>query len=563
MDCYRLHIEFLRIQTFLFAVPYLKEMLGANVLLGELIRDQLPQKLKAFAEENSDAVWRPSDKQLAGLNLNQSDEKDPLHKSCIPDDPRAQYQQGILSRDGGHFSALFSNKTDALKFKALAAKLIRQEIPGLRFQITVSPFIAQSEAISTKPPTHLPELPIFQLCQASGNQVAGYIDKAKDNQLVSNQVKRLREKAKLFNDNRKQPGTTKDIIGLISPQLYNNTTLNPPSDLGDLCGNDYLAVIHADGNDIGGAIRRLLQNLEHNSPVDDFDEVLKREAQVENFFHSMRVLFRRAVLMAVAETFKDFHGKITPYQLLMLGGDDVLMICRAQFALPFTQNLAHALEKLQEDKAAEEQITIGAGIVISKPSVPFYLLHQHAELMAASAKCFYRQLPADQKKSVVDWQIHSYSWLDDPMAWRKKSHTRTVDNELLISCIKPYPILGDKHSLQTLFCCAESLNTKLADIAPARSQLRFLKEQLLSGRLLSDLIFNEMPNVEPVKLRRLLLDCLKQLSGNEQQSSLWQAIANGSNTIYSTYFADLVEIYEIKRLGKASKTDKEVNHDSE
>ena len=39
----RVHIEFSRVQTWLFAVPRLRAMVGANVLLGETLRDAQPR----------------------------------------------------------------------------------------------------------------------------------------------------------------------------------------------------------------------------------------------------------------------------------------------------------------------------------------------------------------------------------------------------------------------------------------------------------------------------------------------------------------------------------------
>jgi hypothetical protein len=38
----RVHVEFKRIQTWLFAVPRLRAMVGANALLGETLRVKLP-----------------------------------------------------------------------------------------------------------------------------------------------------------------------------------------------------------------------------------------------------------------------------------------------------------------------------------------------------------------------------------------------------------------------------------------------------------------------------------------------------------------------------------------
>ena len=41
----RVHIEFSRVQTWLFAVPRLRAMVGANALLGETLRVALPDVL--------------------------------------------------------------------------------------------------------------------------------------------------------------------------------------------------------------------------------------------------------------------------------------------------------------------------------------------------------------------------------------------------------------------------------------------------------------------------------------------------------------------------------------
>jgi hypothetical protein len=37
------HIELTRVQTWLFAVPRLRAMVGANALLGKILRDELPE----------------------------------------------------------------------------------------------------------------------------------------------------------------------------------------------------------------------------------------------------------------------------------------------------------------------------------------------------------------------------------------------------------------------------------------------------------------------------------------------------------------------------------------
>jgi hypothetical protein len=55
---YQVRIEFQRVQAFLFAVPRLRDMVGANVLLGETIRVTLPEIARKFGSASS-AVTPP------------------------------------------------------------------------------------------------------------------------------------------------------------------------------------------------------------------------------------------------------------------------------------------------------------------------------------------------------------------------------------------------------------------------------------------------------------------------------------------------------------------------
>ena len=116
----RVHIELQRVQTWLFAVPRLRAMVGANTLLGEVLRVHLPE----LARKQSS--WG-----LAG-------ERDG-YPSAVVEDPLADHdnpasdaQVGILARDGGHFEANFAS--GEREFATEAAALLRRELPGLRFR---------------------------------------------------------------------------------------------------------------------------------------------------------------------------------------------------------------------------------------------------------------------------------------------------------------------------------------------------------------------------------------------------------------------------------------------
>jgi hypothetical protein len=54
----RVHIEFQRVQTWLFAVPRLRAMVGANTLLGETLRVKLPDLARSGSKLETRAVVR-------------------------------------------------------------------------------------------------------------------------------------------------------------------------------------------------------------------------------------------------------------------------------------------------------------------------------------------------------------------------------------------------------------------------------------------------------------------------------------------------------------------------
>lgn len=265
------------------------------------------------------------------------------------DDPRQLYQKGILSRDGGHFQALFPNEEKAERFRNAAGSLLIRELPGLRFEISMKAVVdkidnkvspakkAQTQAIFDLPP--------LQVCQESGNgpALAKYYPIGGDkNAWVSEATRKNKEAGKLFfNGLRyqdKKPNRdikpTRDIIGLLSHKLP--PVGYSPIDLEHLCGNEYLAVIHADGNSVGNRFKQWQQSPEKPTlNQEQLHNFLLNEAHGERFFHSMRVAVRRAVVDSLTETFKRFESKYRPDQLLMLGGDDLLLVCQAKYAFDF------------------------------------------------------------------------------------------------------------------------------------------------------------------------------------------------------------------------------------
>jgi hypothetical protein len=495
----RVHIELSRVQTWLFAVPRLRAMVGANALLGETLHVALP---KLARETGCGWMLAPSSEVYPGADAN-----DPLKDH---DDPAADAKDGILARDGGHFEARFTNGAE--HFADAAGQLLRTCVPGLHFRVSVD------GEQRTKSQLHLStDLPVLAPCEWTGRGLASTIvEQGDERPAVSLDVAQRHEAAR-----RTEDGTAVDVASLLSDQTKLKT-LKRAQELKELVGTGYLALIHADGNGVG-------------SGAD------KSDSECAAFFHRNRVLLRRAVQMAINEHCPD-KGQ-APLIPLMLGGDDLLLACRAEIALPFVVTLCEALDELQCDNDGFK-LTLGVGVVFAKHTIPIHRLHEVAEQLASSAKRRFRgRKEGDPKCSVVDWAVFSTAWVDEPEEVRRRDWLRGGGNDMRLLSQRPVDALGQRlDSLQGLVRGA----SKLAQ-AP-RSQLRYLVDQLPRGRALSELSFAELPQEAKGPLAE---------AGVQEP---WRRAA--SNGPWMTALLDLVEIAEIARLGRSehSHPNREVAH---
>ncbi len=486
----RVHIELSRVQAWLFAVPRLRAMVGANALLGEALRVALPNLAR---EAGRGWMLSPSTERYPAADPN-----DPL---AMHDDPAADAKYGIVSRDGGHFEALFAS--GAAAFADAAGQLLRANLPGLSFRVSID---GESR---TKCQVHLStELPVLAPCEWTGRGLASAIvEQGDERPAVSLDVARRHEAAR-----RAEDGTAVDVASLLRAKTTLQN-LERAQELKELVGSGYLALIHADGNGVGSGLGSD-----------------KSDSERAAFFHRNRVLLRRAVKKAIDE-YCPATGP-APLIPLMLGGDDLLLVTRAEIALPFVVTLCAELDALQKESTGFK-LTLGVGVVFAKHTIPIHRLHEVAEQLASSAKRRFRGFKDDEaKRSVVDWAVFSAAWVDDPEEVRRRDWLRSNADDLRVLSQRPVDVLGETRidSLQGLVRGAGQLAR-----AP-RSQLRYLVEQLSRGRALSELAFAELPQELKVPLAK---------AGVKEP---WRRAGNA----WITALLDLVEVAEIGRLGRST-----------
>ena len=159
----------------------------------------------------------------------------------------------------------------------------------------------------------------------------------------------------------------------------------------------WVALIHADGNGFGQVFTNFgshlsrhegdwhSYNLQYVKDLREFSLALE-EATEEAFRHALK---------EIPEVPVSDNGRKAddcPVIPLVLGGDDVTVICDARIAFPFINTFLRAFE--EETKARKicslvtgwSNLSMAAGMAIVKPHFPFHLAYELAQQLLRSAK---------------------------------------------------------------------------------------------------------------------------------------------------------------------------------
>ena len=161
----------------------------------------------------------------------------------------------------------------------------------------------------------------------------------------------------------------------VEPEL--GKLFRKPYDIEQMTGrNDWIAIIHADGNSLGQVVRQI-----GNQP----EKFKKFSAKLDEATAS-------AAKNAVSQVIRSSMGKVFPMRPVVLGGDDLTVIIRGDLALDFTKAYLVEFEAQTKkllggiDKSLSEGLTACAGIAYIKSSFPYYYGYSLAEDLCSAAK---------------------------------------------------------------------------------------------------------------------------------------------------------------------------------
>lgn len=225
---------------------------------------------------------------------------------------------------------------------------------------------------------------------------------------------------------------------------------------------DWLAVIHADGNGLGQIFLNFQECLDEDKKNNSREYVNK----LREFSIALDICTEKAFLTAIEQvpTIKDKELPLVP---LILGGDDLTVICQGKSALNFTKTFLESFEyetsqtqKVGEDHPLDvipkidgkafngvDHLSACAGVAIIKPHFPFSVAYELAEDLIKQAKRIKKIITDPEKTdqpypcSALDFHILYDSSDVDLELIRDKLKIDEQDKEIVLHN-RPYVVTG-------------------------------------------------------------------------------------------------------------------------
>jgi len=406
---YALLFEINAIQNYLFASGRLRDVIGASELLDRLTNREDPHNLL-------DAVGR-----AAGVDITEA-----------KDAPRGD-EVVFTRRAGGAFYAFSEQEAPLRRLRDLWSLAVQQTAPYLSFNLGIGSGDSLPEAFrnarealrrdNDRLRPHLPLAPpLVERSRRTGRAGVEPGKQAKDG--VMDAAIWARKPFAGLSESR--------FLERYAPEEAGLGWRDWPRDLeaeqGERRGafpfvgeSRILALIHADGNGLGVLLRRLAEAAQARPE--------RFVPLYQGFSRMVDDVTRKAAQAATREVLvparKREGSACLPARPIVLGGDDLMVLVRADLALDYlrvftrafeTQSRA-ALSALAEKEEGlsdlPRRLTLGAGLVFIRASQPFHLAIRLAESLMATAKRAAKAVSEEDPPSSVAFYRVTSSLVED------------------------------------------------------------------------------------------------------------------------------------------------------
>lgn len=287
----------------------------------------------------------------------------------------------------------------------------------------------------------------------------------------------------------------------------------------------YIGLIYADGNGIGSVLERM----------PSFDKFRR-------FSTGLDELVRGSVYGALASVVQPPGGGVLPFEFVLMGGDDLMLVIKADAALRVAMELTRRFGEGGKAITAElglnleRPLGLSTAVVIAKASFPIRVMYGLASELLLKAKRKSANA-ADGGGVGVDFMVVTEAGTLGVEALRSSTPARELmakpdRGERVALTSRPYTL----DRMQTLLECVGRLKTRIS-----RHHIRALYEDIFYSRIQAQLTGLM---VRRKGEDRAVWDAVAKDLGIDVEFFPWRRSVEEGNIVWSTPIGDLVEIYD-------------------
>lgn len=328
-----------------------------------------------------------------------------------------------------------------------------------------------------------------------------------------------------------------------------------PYDIEDMTQkNDWVAIIHADGNGLGQIVQKVGTD---EKEFKKFSNLLDK-ATTESAYNAYQWLLDEKKIMITEK-------EIIPIRPIVLGGDDFTVICRADIAIDYVTKFINEFERLTKEYLSEtikshnvftegekkDCLTACAGIAYIKSSYPFYYGYELAEALCSQAKKDAKNKASIKEGKELPMSCLMFHKVQDSFTeeWNEIAKRELTPQDNISFQFGPYYLSEkeDRWTINDLLDSSKRLNSKEGNAVKShlRQWLSMLHDnpEMAEQKLLRLISLLDDPNN---KEKKALLDLVKKVTDKN--------VKRAEDIIYPVY--DMLAIHTINTQQTKNEEDK-------
>jgi hypothetical protein len=369
------------IQDFIFSSNKLKENVGASIIVQQVLEDFFEGKdgkgIKTVCTKKTALKW----KEIKGLAILNDDDLEVEVVYIGGGNAMAAYRdQTVFKNVTRELSKTIIEKTGATLHAAVTYTKI-----GDNFDFDYRCLTKKLKEYKLETPRTFPLPGIAVTRESPGDGLPSVQRTVDDGEFVSFPAYKKRSAQEDSSYFEKKLLDDKQGQDFLFPKELDH--------LGQVEGENHIAVVHIDGNNMGDILEQIIAGVkDYHTAVNKIKKFSKQVS--DRYTGVMKGLIRRLIHALENENFVKelnirFQEKSMPLYIrpLVLDGDDVTFVVDGRIGIPAAEAFLEQLSKQTIDNGDKKiPLTACAGVAIVKSHFPFYRAYRLAEELCRSAK---------------------------------------------------------------------------------------------------------------------------------------------------------------------------------